>query len=244
MRGILCSGSNYVDIENKKIKGSFFSVFIITTVLDISLFVLYASNIYSPIVLVLAIIFQSIFFVSVMFFLNRFEKIKTLAVTDPLTNIYNRSHFFDVLENEIEKRNRHNGDSKDLSMIMFDIDDFKKINDKFGHYSGDKVILEIVSIVKNIIRPYDTFARVGGEEFAVILNDIKNDASLQISERIRKTIADRLKNGYGITISIGIANFEKGDSADTLYKKADDAMYHSKLDGKDKVTIWLPSVAR
>lgn len=236
--------SGYVDIENKRIKLVFLFIFILTTCLDATLFILYAAHFYSPIVLVLAIIMQTVFFGLVLVFVNRFEKIKTLAVTDPLTGIYNRSHFFEVLENEIEKRNRHNGDLKDLSMLMFDIDDFKNVNDRFGHYSGDKVILEIVSIVKNIIRPYDTFARVGGEEFVVILDDIKNGASMQIAERIRKTIAARSKNGYNITVSIGVANYEKGDSADILYKKADDAMYHSKESGKDNVTIWIPSVSR
>lgn len=236
--------SNYVDIENERMKKLFLVIFICTTLLDATLFVLYASQVFNPTILILTVIIQTLFFCVVLLFVQRFEKIKTLAITDPLTDIYNRNHFFDVLENEIEKRNRHNGDSKDLSMLMFDIDDFKGVNDKFGHYSGDKVILEIVSIVKNIIRPYDTFARVGGEEFVVILDDIKNGASMQIAERIRKTIADRSKAGYGITISIGIANYEKGDSADALYKKADDAMYYSKETGKNTATTWIPSISR
>lgn len=170
----------------------------------------------------------------VLLFIKFYKTIQVVNVDD-LTNTYNRKHFFDTLKKEIEKTKRQ---SNHLSFCMIDIDDFKTINDKFGHFVGDNILEEFANIVLDDIREYDTFARLGGEEFALLIIDNNKDYALEVCERIRKKIeSNTFSTGVKLTISIGIANWEENDNIDTLYEKADKAMYESKVEGKNTTTL-------
>lgn len=155
---------------------------------------------------------------------------------DDLTGSYNRKHFFDMLRKETEKAKRQ---QNNLSLCMFDLDDFKSINDRYGHFLGDATLKEFSEIVQNNIREYDLFARLGGEEFALLITDADEDYVYEVCERIRNEVKDNTFDGsVCMTISVGIAAWKEGDNIDTLYEKADKAMYESKIHGKNITTMW------
>ncbi len=165
---------------------------------------------------------------------------QNLAITDPLTGLYNRRHFFKLAEIEISKLKRN---KRPCSCFMIDIDNFKSINDTYGHIVGDKVLLEVGKRVKQGIRDYDILARYGGEEFIVFLPEIDLDKAVGVAERIRKNIAsskieinDEVK--IPVTVSIGVAS-AKGEDVilDKLIKNADKALYLAKYEGKNRVTV-------
>lgn len=162
------------------------------------------------------------------------NKIKESANYDYLTKIYNREFFNETLE-QIKKTN-----SK-VSIMMLDIDFFKKINDKYGHYAGDEVLKKVASQINSCIRSKDILARYGGEEFIICFNNTNPDYLLEIGERIRKKIEknkivynNRIMN---VTISIGIACPVKKSDIDILLLNADKALYESKKTGRNKCTI-------
>lgn len=162
------------------------------------------------------------------------NKIKESANYDYLTKIYNREFFNETLE-QIKKTN-----SK-VSIMMLDIDFFKKINDKYGHYAGDEVLKKVASQINSCIRSEDILARYGGEEFIICFNNTNPDYLLEIGERIRKKIEknkivynNRIMN---VTISIGIACPVKKSDIDILLLNADKALYESKKTGRNKCTI-------
>ena len=162
------------------------------------------------------------------------NKIKESANYDYLTKIYNREFFNETLK-QIKKTN-----SK-VSIMMLDIDFFKKINDKYGHYAGDEVLKKVASQINSCIRSKDILARYGGEEFIICFNNTNPDYLLEIGERIRKKIEknkivynNRIMN---VTISIGIACPVKKSDIDILLLNADKALYESKKTGRNKCTI-------
>lgn len=161
------------------------------------------------------------------------EKLKHLSVTDQLTGIFNRVRFCDALDEEIKKLLIYGAE---LSVIMFDIDNFKRINDTYGHDTGDKVIVRLVGIVKSCIRDSDIFARWGGEEFMILVPDADLDIAFNLAERIREKIASRPFEGVGlITCSFGTAQFISGETGDAFTKRADQALYKAKTTGRNKV---------
>lgn len=156
--------------------------------------------------------------------------------TDTLTGVYNRKHLFESLNREIQKAKRQN---IYLSFCIIDIDDFKDINDSFGHFVGDDVLKEFSGIVLENIRSYDIFTRLGGEEFALIISDTDKNYAHEVCERVRCKVARHIfSNSIQLTISLGVATFKKDDNIDTLYEKADKALYESKFRGKNHTTIW------
>jgi len=160
------------------------------------------------------------------------ENLRNLATIDQLTGIYNRYAFERFLEKEINRAERY---GTKFALIMFDIDNFKQINDIYGHQAGDKALKEIVQVVKEHIRKADIFARWGGEEF-MILVPIKNKSdAYKIAEKIRKTVEDHnFRNIKHLTISIGISFYKEGDSIKSLIRRADTALYEAKKTGKNK----------
>jgi diguanylate cyclase (GGDEF)-like protein len=157
-----------------------------------------------------------------------------LSMTDQLTNLYNR-HYLDKAF-EYASKSRREKDSKGLQLIMLDIDNFKRINDSYGHSIGDEILQSLAKILVNNTRPYDVVARQGGEEFEILLPECKLDTAIQIAERIRKQIEnyDNIKHPR-FTASLGVAEYSKGDTIKSLRQRADIAVYQAKAEGRNKV---------
>ena len=160
---------------------------------------------------------------------------KKLLLVDTLTNSYNRKYYVMTMNEVLSLNNRY---KMPFSIILFDIDDFKKINDGYGHLVGDKVLINIVKLINEDIRKTDTLYRVGGEEFIIICkNTIKSDAII-IAEKIRKKVEESLNiiENKTITISIGVTEVISDDDENSIYKRVDDNLYMSKNSGKNRVT--------
>lgn len=171
----------------------------------------------------------------------RFEKQMThLATTDGLTGLFNRRHFLELAEKEIQIALRY---KNPVSMIMFDIDHFKSINDSFGHAIGDEVLRELARRVRQCMRETDYAGRLGGEEFAVICRATPNEAYI-LAERLRKAMEDTQvlcgNTRIPFTISLGIAGMEDSGAQNIteLLKRADDALYKAKNAGRNQTKIW------
>ncbi|QYZ65719.1 MAG: hypothetical protein OI74_02090 [Gammaproteobacteria bacterium (ex Lamellibrachia satsuma)] len=163
------------------------------------------------------------------------NQLKQLAATDRLTNIYNRMKFDDELESQIRWA-RETGNP--LSLIMFDIDHFKSVNDTFGHDVGDEVLKQMVSIVQQRIRKSDILARWGGEEFMIITPLADAEVSRNIAEHLRAWISDHSFTTAGrITASFGASSLKAKDTAETLTKRVDAALYASKQNGRNQTTL-------
>jgi two-component system cell cycle response regulator len=162
---------------------------------------------------------------------NLEEEVKRLSITDDLTGLYNHRHFFKTLGAELARLKRQ---KTSLSLLMFDLDNFKRYNDLYGHLEGDKVLRKIGEIVKNSIRSnVDSGYRYGGDEFAALLIGASVDQALVIAERIRSSIEQA---GFrNITVSIGLAEYEDRFDLEGFLKFADDAMYVSKHSGGNRV---------
>ncbi|MCX7779547.1 MAG: diguanylate cyclase [Negativicutes bacterium] len=163
------------------------------------------------------------------------ESIEIAAITDQLTGLYNRRKFDEILKRAL-KQATENGNS--LSVILGDLDHFKKVNDTFGHLIGDRVLKETGQILRANIRPVDALARWGGEEFIILLPDTPLKEAAAIAERLRNTIQQtKFEPRFPISISFGIAEYITGDTYDTLLKRADDALYRAKNKGRNRVEI-------
>jgi len=172
---------------------------------------------------------------------QRVSSIKNMAIYDTLTNVHNRRYFDEKLGDETQKSF---STGTTLSLMMLDIDHFKKVNDTFGHAAGDKVLYKIASLLKNSVRKDDTVARYGGEEFVLILPGAKLEVTSMIAERIRKlvetTLFDVGNAQIHLTISLGISNFpsNRARSKEELVKMADLALYNAKRGGRNRVCIF------
>ncbi len=156
------------------------------------------------------------------------------ALRDPLTGVQNRNALTSALEREIETSRRH---ATPLSMLVLDIDHFKKINDNHGHSFGDDVLRAVAQTAGTTIRRCDEIFRFGGEEFVILARYTDEDGARQLAERIRKDIeAIGTVNGLdaGVTVSIGIAVMPPADSADDLFDRADQALYQAKQQGRNR----------
>jgi len=159
------------------------------------------------------------------------EEVRRLSITDDLTGLFNHRHFFKTLESELVRRERQ---KTSLSLVMFDVDNFKNYNDRYGHLEGDRVLKKIGEIAKQSIRNnVDSGYRYGGDEFAALLIGATRDQALAIAERIRSTI-----EGAGfekITVSIGLAEFKDHFDLEGFVKSADDSMYMAKNAGGNRI---------
>jgi diguanylate cyclase (GGDEF)-like protein/PAS domain S-box-containing protein len=161
------------------------------------------------------------------------EEIKKLATLDVLTGAFNRQSFNEMIEREVERVKRYN---HCLSLILYDIDHFKKVNDRYGHLAGDYVLKTISDIVKENIRKIDYFVRWGGEEFIILSSETKLYEAYALAERIREAIASYKFDNIGtVTVSFGVTEFREGDTTAVFIKRADDAMYNAKKKGRDRV---------
>ena len=170
--------------------------------------------------------------------IERTKELERLATTDSLTGLYNRRKLLEILEYEITRAKRY---GNKLSIILFDIDNFKKINDTYGHDVGDYVLQQLAKIVKNNLRNIDTVGRWGGEEFLIILPQTGSEGARIVAEKIKKIIEKHNFDKVGkITISLGVSSFnpETDKNIDDLLKKADIALYQAKNSGKNQVKVF------
>ena len=161
------------------------------------------------------------------------ERLKQLATTDTLAGICNRRHFDEVLASEISRAARF---TNPLSLVLFDVDHFKRINDTFGHQAGDRVLTQLAVTVGNTIRTVDQFARWGGEEFVVLLPGSDLNAGRLLAEKLRMVLEKQPFSDVGqVTCSFGVAEYTPGDDMDALIKKADRCLYQAKASGRNRV---------
>lgn len=165
-----------------------------------------------------------------------FEEVKKQAITDPLTGIFNRRYFEDNIIKEAERSLRL---KQPFSVISMDLDYLKRINDTYGHQFGDLAIRTIANVLKKEARSIDIPARIGGEEFNLLLPGVDSNGALIAAERIRKSIESQVLDTIGgITASIGVATFlEHSDRIDELIELADQAMYKAKVNGRNQVQV-------
>lgn len=163
------------------------------------------------------------------------KKLEEQATIDELTKAFNRKSFNERLDEKIEMFKRY---ESVFCMALLDIDDFKIVNDTFGHNVGDKVLIKICEIIKKNIRNTDLLFRIGGEEFVILYpKTLLNEAFLSI-EQIRNLVKNQnIIENHQITISVGLTQINKNDDRDTIFKRVDDLMYISKKNGKNRVTI-------
>ncbi len=155
------------------------------------------------------------------------------AHTDTLTSLWNYGYFQYKLDEEIMKARSQ---KENLSVLMIDIDDFKKFNDTFGHQIGDEALKKVANSLKRCSRKMDITCRYGGEEFGLILPNTSKEEALAIAERMRKTMEDELIVNTKFTISIGVASFpEDAQTKEEIIRKADLALYRAKREGKNKI---------
>jgi len=162
--------------------------------------------------------------------------LRELSIKDSLTGLFNQRYFYERIEAEIERAKRQN---HPLSLLLFDIDDFKSYNDKHGHLEGDGVLEKVGEIVSECTREHvDSGYRYGGDEFTVILSETTQEQAFSIAERLRKTFEER--HFDGLTLSIGLMTYSSMFTPKTFIKRADEAMYESKRSGGNQICI-LPA---
>ena len=165
------------------------------------------------------------------------QRLAQLAKIDALTNLHNKYSIGCILEEEINYASRHD---IPLTIIMIDINKFKMINDTYGHLAGDKILICLGKILKNL-RKYDQAGRFGGDEFLVVLRNTTEDGSRAVAERLIKNMEQldyqHEKNKIKVSISLGIARWQKGEGVFELIERADQALYQAKHLGNNKIMI-------
>ena len=166
------------------------------------------------------------------------EALKKQAITDPLTGLYNRRFFLETAERYFSDSNRHN---TPLSLMIMDIDYFKNINDTYGHPVGDEILKYISSHISTILRKEDVLARIGGDEFAILLPNTDRNAAKMLAEKIRLSLDELSMKGkwdgnIEPKVCLGIASYNDNDkNCDDMYIRADNALYTAKRQGRNRV---------
>jgi diguanylate cyclase (GGDEF)-like protein len=171
-----------------------------------------------------------------------FEKIQRQATTDGLTGLVNHKTFYEILEKELWRSRRYGGQ---ISLIMVDVDNLKRINDTYGHRAGDKVIREVSRKIKECIRQIDTAARYGGDEFAVILpNTSLSDATI-VAQRMVSAVASSpatwKRDLIQLSVSVGLGQYDADTNPEDITSRSDQALYSAKKAGKNTVKVFEPS---
>ena len=172
------------------------------------------------------------------------HKLSYLAEHDPLSGLLNRRAFNGIVEHELLRFQRT---QQPLCLLLLDLDHFKTVNDRFGHPLGDVVIKRVATLLSSQVRSLDSLARLGGEEFMLLLVDCDREHGLQIAEHLRQLVETHLKvvdgNAVALTVSIGLSYLEAGQSGtyDSLYVASDRALYSAKQDGRNRVKVATPN---
>jgi diguanylate cyclase (GGDEF)-like protein len=166
--------------------------------------------------------------------------LQEIAIRDPLTNLYNRLKILELIQYEIEKAQRYN---HVFSLLMIDIDDFKHINDTFGHNFGDEVLKEFSKCLKQSVRKIDIVSRWGGEEFLILLPETKKEQALKVANRIKENLSKVYVDYNNIVVSMntasfGLTEYHREDNSNLLIEKVDKALYISKNNGKNKISLY------
>jgi diguanylate cyclase (GGDEF)-like protein len=163
---------------------------------------------------------------------RRFREARQLADLDALTGLHNRRYFHDTLAREVARAHRYN---RRLALIIFDLDDFKAINDRIGHLAGDSVLADAADVIRSVVRSADIACRVGGDEFAVILPESGMPEAEQLYARLQQALEQRPLGEAGrIHLSAGVAELAKDDDSRAFFERADDALYGAKEAGKGR----------
>ncbi len=167
---------------------------------------------------------------------DRHLEVELVALTDSLSGLLNRRAFDEILTREVERNRRGNSH---LALALVDLDHFKKINDSYGHLTGDEVIRWTADLLKRTVRPGDTVARYGGEEFAILLRAAAEDQAIAVAERLRASIEKGAITCHDlrITASVGLALCKPSDSPAELLDRCDRALYRSKSAGRNAITV-------
>ena len=170
---------------------------------------------------------------------ERQDLLEKWATTDPLTELLNRRHFFELADRELERCRRQNSE---LSFILLDIDLFKQVNDQYGHLIGDNVLITLANEVKKQLRKVDFCCRYGGEEFVICLPDTPKEGSFDVAERIRNQVertqfSTQDEDAFTVSISLGIATREQEENVEAILKRADDALYQAKEAGRNQTKV-------
>lgn len=172
---------------------------------------------------------------------NTLDQVNLLAITDSLTGLYNARYLHDHLNLEFESAKRY---GTPLTCLMLDIDDFKKVNDVYGHPCGDAILSKLATILRDCIRRVDILGRLGGEEFLIVMPHASSKTAAMIAERIRGAVEQHMfcadKAEFPITISVGVACYPALQISDksTFLKAVDDALYQAKRAGKNRTVIF------
>ncbi len=162
-------------------------------------------------------------------------KLEELATTDVLTGTFNRRKFNELILAEIERVRRY---GHPLSLLVVDIDHFKRINDTHGHEAGDEVLIVLAGLIRTGIRATDSLARWGGEEFVVLSPEVSVEEAAGLAERLRSAAGTYAYSFVGrVTASIGVAQHRAGETPDELFARADEALYRAKEGGRDRVEV-------
>jgi len=198
--------------------------------------------------LVAGVYLASIFYIVIMYLMARIREnyvssqviadlMARLAMTDSLTQVDNRRRLEQNLVEEINRTDRHN---QPLTVIMFDIDNFKRVNDRLGHAHGDQVLINTARLVRDSLRSSDHFGRWGGDEFLCITSFTDADTAIHLAERLRQELqASSVQESSQMTASFGITSFARGDTPDTLVRRADVGMLRAKELGRNQV-VYIP----
>ena len=168
---------------------------------------------------------------------NYHEEIYRLMTVDALTQVYNKRYFGEALEREYNRAHRY---KRDLSLVLFDVDHFKVVNDTHGHLAGDAILRQVAAEVKPRLREQDIFARVGGEEFAMLLPEIGREGAMITAEKARRIIEAATfafeKITAKITVSVGVTSLDpRSREPNSLFERADAALYEAKAKGRNCV---------
>lgn len=169
------------------------------------------------------------------------EEKDRLASTDALTGALNRRKFPELFTHELRSQSEGAGSQTCLSMITFDIDHFKQINDGLGHAAGDAALQEVSRLVKELIRKTDVLARWGGEEFMILVPNVGLETAGQLAEKLRAAIENHsFSNGIRLTVSLGVSEYHAEDTLETVCRRADEALYAAKNQGRNRVCLASP----
>ena len=161
------------------------------------------------------------------------EELRVLAITDPLTGVFNRRHFMEELHREMGRSNRY---GVPFSLIMLDVDHFKAVNDRFGHEAGDRVLAGMVELIRKRLRVSDILARWGGEEFTIIAVNTNLQRATMLADDLLKQLQNRLFPEVGaLTASFGVTQYRDSESADAVLTRVDNLMYQAKEEGRARV---------
>lgn len=170
---------------------------------------------------------------------RKLEELKNLTIVDDLTGLYNSRQFYRHIRQEIERSNRY---FRPLSLILMDIDNFKSLNDTYGHLCGDEILAGMGKIIKSAIRKQDIAFRYAGDEFTIILPETGIEKAIAVAERVRRAVENETRvlsvSGHlKVTVSIGVVEYLTDEEIKTFVHRADSAMYASKKKGRNKISM-------